>query len=71
MADSTTAMDKAFVKAAVLGLIGVFIAEMPFTKDTGRVTRCLEHLSKGGRSESHPLPLEDGMSDAVLKQRLP
>lgn len=60
-------MDKNFIKPAVLRLIGIFITQMPFTKNAGGVTGRFEDLCNGGGFERHPITLENRMCHPIFK----
>jgi hypothetical protein len=64
--DASGTVDEDLVETALVGLVGIFITEMPFAKDPSRVSRRSEDLREDGRIEGHPLSLEDGVGDPVL-----
>ena len=67
MADAARAVDEDFVESALVGLVGFFVTEMPFAKDSGGVACSFEDLGKDGGVESHALAFEDGVGDAVFE----
>ena len=67
LADAAAAVDEDLVEAAGAGLIGGFVAEMPFPKNAGGVTGGFQDLSEGGGVESEALAFEDGVGDAVFE----
>ncbi len=70
LADPTRAVDEGFVEAALVGLVGILVAEVPLPEDARGVTRGFEDLGKNGGVEGHALALEDGVGYAIL-QRVP
>jgi len=67
LADTAGAVDEDFVKAAFVGLVGFFVAEVPFAKDPGGIAGFFENLGKDGGLEGHALALEDGVGDPVFE----
>jgi len=60
-------MNKHFGEASVVGLIFVFIPQMPFTEDAGFIAVLRQQLRKGCRGQRHALALKDRMGHAVSK----
>jgi len=55
LADAAAAVDEDFVKTALLGLVFVFVTQMPFPKNACAVPRFLQYLGKRGGLRSQPL----------------
>ena len=65
--DTSGTVDEGLVKAAFVGLIRVFVPEVPFAKDAGSITGALEDLRQDGGLQRHALALEDGVRYPVLQ----
>ena len=61
MPDSATTMHEHFIKSPVLWAKGVAVSQMPFSKNTGSVTRFLKHCRKHDLVFVYQLPSIDGM----------
>jgi hypothetical protein len=59
-------VNKGFVKTPLVGLVFVFVAEVPFAEDAGSIARRLEDLGQDGGLERHALPFQDRVGDAVF-----
>ena len=70
LSDATGAVDEDFIEAALVGLMCLFVAEVPFTKDAGGLAAFFEGLGKSGGLEGHAFALEDGVGDPVF-ERMP
>ena len=66
LADAAGTVHEGFVEAALVGLVFVFIAEVPFAEDARGVAGFFEGLGEDGGVEGHALALEDGVGDAVF-----
>ncbi len=60
-------MDEHLVKAALVGPILGFIAQMPFAEHPGRVAGLFEHRGQRYCIEPEPFAFEDCMRDAIVK----
>ena len=67
LADAPGAVNEDLVETALVGLVGGFVAEVPFAENAGGVAGRLENLGDGRSLERQPLALEDGVRDAVLE----
>lgn len=67
LADSAAAVNEYFTKSAVVGLIGGFVSEVPFPKDTGGISGLTEHFGERYGFERHPLAFKDGVRDPVFE----
>src|SRR5690606_31491551 len=67
LADAAGAMNEGLAEAAVVGLVFVFVAEMPLAKNAGLVARLAEQLREGRRGERQPLALLNGVRHSVAK----
>ena len=65
--DTSGTVDEGLVKAALMGLIRVFVPEVPLSENSGSVAGALEDLRQDGGLQRHALALEDGMRDPVLQ----
>jgi len=65
--DTSGTVDEGFVEAALVGLIRVFVSEVPLSENSGSVAGSLEDLRQDGGLQCHALALEDGMRDPVLQ----
>lgn len=63
--------DKNFVKSPIMGLIRIFIAQMPFPEDACGIAGILKHFCDGCCLEGHPFPFPDRMGDPFLKGTRP
>lgn len=68
LADAACAVDEDFVKATFVGLVGIFVTEVPLAKNAGGVACGFKHLGEDGGVERHALAFEDGVGDAVLER---
>jgi hypothetical protein len=62
--DAARAVDEHFIESAPVGLISVFVAQMPLAENTRGVAGGLQHLRQRHRFEAQPLALVDGVRDA-------
>ena len=60
------AMNEDLVKPTLIGLVFVFVAEVPFSKDARSVPCSLQYLRQDGCLQCHPLPFLYGMCDPVF-----
>ncbi len=67
LADPASPVDEDLVEAASVGLVCLFIAEVPLAEDAGGVARILEHLDDRGRVETEPLAFVDRVRYARAK----
>ena len=65
LADSTGSVNEGFFEATSLGLIEVFVPQVPFSKDSGAVVGLSEYLCDGHRVESKSFAFEDGMGHTI------
>jgi len=63
--DAAGPVDEGLIETSSVGLVGVFVAEVPFSKDAGLVPRLLEDLGDRDGIESESFAFEDGVGHAV------
>ena len=71
LADPARAMDECFVETALMRLVRLLIAQMPFAENPGGVAGGLEHLRQRRRIQRHPLALQNGVGHAVFHRVTP
>jgi len=67
LADPAGAVDEDFVEAALAGLVGVLVAEVPLAEDAVAIHGALEFLRGRDGFQAQPFPFEDGVRDPVVK----
>ena len=67
LADAASSVDEGLLETSSVGLVGVFVTEVPFSEDTGMVSRLLEDLGDRDRIESESFAFEDGVGHAIEK----
>jgi hypothetical protein len=65
--DAAAAVDKDFLKTPILGLVRVFISEMPFAKNPGGVTCIFQDLGQCNCLRIEALAFEDSVGHAILE----
>jgi hypothetical protein len=67
--DAAGTVDEGLLETSSVGLVGVFVTEVPFPENTGMVSRLLEDLGDRDRIESESFAFEDGVTKKFLKLR--
>ena len=65
LSDAAGPVDEGLIETSSVGLVGVFVTEVPFSEGTGMVSRLLEDLGDRDRIESESFAFEDGVGHAV------
>ena len=68
LTNSAGSMDEGLVESAIVRLIGVFVTQMPLSKDSGGVSRLLQHLGQSHCIQSEPFTFEDCVRDTVTQR---
>ena len=63
--DAAGPVDEGLIETSSVGLVGVFVTEVPFSKGAGLVSRLLEDLGDRDGIESESFAFEDGVGHAV------
>jgi hypothetical protein len=58
-------MNEHFAKTAIVRLIGILVAKVPFAENSCCIASLLQQLRKRSRIQRHPLALIDGVRDAI------
>ena len=67
LADAAAAVDEDLVESAAIGLVGGFIAEVPFPEDAGGVAGGAKDVGEGDGGWREAFAFEDGVGDAVAE----
>ena len=69
--DTSSTVDKDFIKSTLVRLVGFLIAEVPLTKNSGSIAGRFLNLGEYCCIKRHTLAFEDGVCDAIFERMAP
>ncbi len=65
--DAASAMNEDFVETALIRLVFILVAQMPFAEDARGIPGLFQYISDSHRGQAHTLALVNGVCFAVLE----